>query len=85
MPTSSNVAAIGACGLWIVTRTDRTRGKCREHGVGDPAGGGLDQTETLSAERVARAVDDLVIGDGIHDFVRPGRSGKIDLEVEVDT
>ncbi len=42
-PTSSKVAAIGACGLWMVTRTACDLREAVEHGVGDRAGGGLDQ------------------------------------------
>ncbi len=42
-PTSAKVAAIGACGLCTVTRTADDLGEALEHGVGDRAGGGLDQ------------------------------------------
>src|SRR5437899_897643 len=51
--------------------------------VSDPAGSGLDQTGALCAKRFAHAIDYLVVGHGIHDFVRTSGSGKIDFQVKV--
>src|SRR5512140_2359982 len=62
-------------------RADRRKG--REYGIGHPAGGGFDQAETLSAEGRTRAVDNLVVGNSIHDFVRARCGGEIDFKIEV--
>ncbi len=83
-PTSLKIAAIGACGLWIVTVTRVHRRECRQHGVGDVAGGGFDQPETLRAEDLARAFDDLVVGHRVHDLVRMRGGGEINREFEID-
>src|SRR6202008_1639869 len=53
-------------------------------GIGDPAGGGFDQTKTLAAECLAHTIDHFFIRDGVHDLVRTGGRRKIDLKVEVE-
>ena len=55
-----------------------------EHGVGNSAGRGLDQTEAMRTERLARAIDHLVVGDSIDDLVRAGCSGEVDFQIEID-
>src|SRR6478735_10567426 len=73
-------------GVWLVYR-DAHRShawKSRKHGVGRSTGGSLDQAKALGAKRFAHAIDDLVVGDGIDDFVRPRRGREVDLEVKID-
>src|SRR6266550_4354486 len=50
-----------------------------EHGFGDLAGRGLDQSMPTGAERDSRDIDDLVIADGIREFVRAGRRAQVDV------
>ena len=83
-PTSSKVAAIGACGLCTVTRTPRTCEKALEHRVGDGAGGGLDQPVAARAERLARRLHHQVVGDGVLELVAARRFGQIDVEHQIE-
>ncbi len=83
-PTSSKVAAIGACGLCTVTRTPRTCGKRCQHGVGDRAGGGFDQPIAARAERLARRLDDRVVGNRVLELVAARGGVEIDIEHEIE-
>src|SRR5215831_9814943 len=56
----------------------------RKHRIGHPAGGGLDQTIAFTAECFAHAIDDLIVGDCVDDFVGARRGGKLDLEIEIE-
>jgi hypothetical protein len=76
-PTSLKIAAIGACGLWTVTRTGEQR-------LGGDRGGGLDQPEALAGEGAGRGIDDRRVGHGVGELVACAGAGKIDRELEVD-
>src|SRR6516164_4749978 len=54
-----------------------------EHRIDDTARCGFDQAEALAAERLGRAIDDLVVGNGVDHLVRAGCRGQIDFEVEI--
>ncbi len=87
-PTSPNVAAIGACGLWTVTRTAVTSAKrariaCEDR-IGDCAGRGLDQPIALGAERPARDLDDLVVADRVGQLVGMRGGREIDVKDEIE-
>src|SRR6202008_1189533 len=43
--------------------------KSSKDGIGDPAGGGFDQTKTLAAECLAHTIDHFVKRPGFHDLV----------------
>ena len=55
-----------------------------KHRVGDAAGGGLDQPESLRGEGLRRAFDHLVVGDGVDHLVGARRRGEIDGQIEID-
>ena len=83
-PTSLKVAAIGACGLWIVTVIVRTRGKAASTASATwPAAASISR-KRCAQNAAARAFDHLVVGDGVHDLVRARGVGEIDLELEID-
>ena len=84
-PTSLKVAAIGACGLWMVTATAAHRAESREHGVGDRAGGGLDQPVAFCAQKASLAhLDHLVVGDRVGELVGRAAAREIDVEHEIE-
>src|SRR5262245_53380493 len=58
--------------------------KSRKDGIGNAARGRLNQPIALSTEGFGDAFDDLVVRDGVDDFVGACSRRKINFEVEVD-
>ncbi len=83
-PTSSKVAAIGACGLCTVTRMRANLREALKHRLGDGAGGGLDQPVAARAERFARRLHHHVVGDGVLELVAARGFGEIDIERQIE-
>ena len=84
-PTSLKLAAIGACGLWIVTSISRTRGNVGQYRVGNAARRRFNQFEFLRTKRRAYALHHLVVGDRVHHLVGARRGGQIDRQREIDS
>src|SRR4029077_13065953 len=55
-----------------------------EYRVRHTSCGRLNQTEPLRGKCVARAIDDFVIRNGVHDLVGARRGSEIDLKIEID-
>src|SRR6476469_3962543 len=58
--------------------------KIRQHGIGDAAGGRLDEAVSLAAEGFGRAIHDLVVGHRIDHLVRAGGGRQVDFKIEVE-
>ena len=84
MPASPKIAAIGACGLRTVMRTDIDLRKARQDRVGDRAAGGFDQAIVARREHFGRGVDDGAVGNRVGEPVGARAGRQIERQFEID-